>query len=326
MHNLKKILQKVRDFLFSTMNKQFLIFLFFLCLSGIFWLMMTLNETYEQELPVALRMGGVPKNVVVTSTMSDTVRVTVRDKGFVILSYMVSHRLRPITVSFNAYANKQSGTGHVPLADVQKLIRQQLNASTTMTAVKADRLNFTFNYGEKKEVKVTLAGHIVPANNYYLAHVQFSPATVTVYASRAKLDSITTVSTDYLNLVNFDDTLTQTVHLKSMPGVKLVPDKVKVTLFVDILTEESINVPITTINRPDGIVVRTFPQHVKVNFTVGSKMYRRVKASDFLVVVDYREVAAHPSDKCNLHLRAWPSIVSNARLDMQQVDYLIEQQ
>lgn len=33
-------------------------FLFFLVLSGIFWLMMTLNETYEKELPVAVRLTG----------------------------------------------------------------------------------------------------------------------------------------------------------------------------------------------------------------------------------------------------------------------------
>ena len=36
MHNLKKIYQVVRSSLFSWMNKEFLIFLFFLVLSGIF--------------------------------------------------------------------------------------------------------------------------------------------------------------------------------------------------------------------------------------------------------------------------------------------------
>lgn len=326
MLNLKKILQKVRDFLFSSMNKEFLIFLFFLCLSGIFWLMMTLNETYEKELPVVLRMTGVPKNVVMTSPITDTARVTVRDKGFVLVSYMFSHRLRPVSINFNTYANKQTGVGNVALADVQKMVRQQLYASSTITAFKVDDLTFNFNYGEKKVVKVTLAGHVVPAKNFYLAHVQFSPEKVEVYANREKLDSILTIPTDFINLVNFDDTVSQVVKLKSIPGVKLVPSSVKVTFFVDILTEESIDVPITTVNMPEGIVVRTFPQRVKVNFTVGAKMFRRVKASDFRVVVDYREVVAHPSDKCNLYLQLRPSIVSNARLAINQVDYLIEQQ
>lgn len=58
MHKLQRTFQVVRSSLFSWMNKEFLIFLFFLVLSGIFWLMMTLNETYEKELPVAVRLTG----------------------------------------------------------------------------------------------------------------------------------------------------------------------------------------------------------------------------------------------------------------------------
>ena len=44
--------RKVRRFLFSNLNKQFLIFLFFLFLSSIFWLIMTLNGTYEKEIKI----------------------------------------------------------------------------------------------------------------------------------------------------------------------------------------------------------------------------------------------------------------------------------
>lgn len=326
MHSLKQIYQLVRNFLFGWMHKEFLIFLFFLALSGIFWLMMTLNETYEKEFPVAVRLVGAPKNVVMTSSMSDTVRVTVRDKGFMLLSYSMSDGLHPVQLNFNTYANKQTGHGQVPVGDLQKYVRQQLSASSTLTGLKADRLEFYFNYGRNKEVKVRLSGHIVPAKNYYLAHVQFWPERVTVYASKSKLDSLENVLTEYLDIVNFEDTVVCEVRLKSMPGVKIVPQSVKLALYPDILTEESIEVPITTINKPDDLVVRTFPQRVKVSFTVGASMYRLIKATDFQVVVDYREVAAHPSDKCKLYLRAKPQGVNSARLEVQQVDYLIEHQ
>ena len=73
--------------LFGTVNKELLIFLFFLALSGIFWLMMTLNETYEKELCVPVRLTDVPRNVVVTGDLPDTVRITVRDKGFTLVTY-----------------------------------------------------------------------------------------------------------------------------------------------------------------------------------------------------------------------------------------------
>lgn len=326
MLNLKKIYRIVRDFLFGALNREFLIFLFFLALSSIFWLLMTLNETYEAEYAVVVRLTNTPKNVVMTSDASDTVRVTIRDKGYMLLAYGYGRALRPVAFNFNTYANKQTGHGVIPQTDLQKAIRQQLYASTALVTVKNGNLDFYFNYGEKKTVKVQLQGNIVPAANYYLAHVQFSPERVTIYAAPSKLDSLQSVLTEYQNIVDFEDTVTRTVHLKRIPGVKIVPQTIRLTLYPDILTEASMEVPITTINKPEGLVIRTFPQRVKVNFSVGASVYRQVKPSDFQVIVDYREVQAHPSDKCNIYLRSKSRIVSGARLEMNRVDYLIEQQ
>lgn len=325
MHSLGKTYHIFRGFLFKLLNKEFLFFLFFLALSGIFWLMMTLNETYEQEIPVGLRLTGIPKNVVMTTEMSDTAYITVRDKGFMLLSYITSSKLHPLTYNFSGYADRQTNKGQISVADIQKSVRHQLYASTVITAIKAERLEFYFNYGLNKEVEVKLVGNVVPASNFYLSHVQFSPEKVVVYATKDKLDSIHSVTTEYQNIVNFDDTVVRKVRLKPIVGAKIVPSTISLTLYPDILTEESVEVPITAINKPEGLTVRTFPQKVKVRFTVGASMFRTIRPSDFQVVVDYREIAARPSDKCNLYLQSKPRGVSNAHLEIKQIDYLIEQ-
>ena len=59
----KGMLRRVRDFFFSAVNKEFLIFLSFLLLSGAFWLILTLNETYEREIVMSTRLEGVPKSL-----------------------------------------------------------------------------------------------------------------------------------------------------------------------------------------------------------------------------------------------------------------------
>ena len=46
--------------MFNSVNKEFLIFLFFLILSGTFWLLMTLNETYEKEIEVPVTLVEIP--------------------------------------------------------------------------------------------------------------------------------------------------------------------------------------------------------------------------------------------------------------------------
>ena len=83
LSNFSKI---VRDFLFSNLNKQFLTFMSFLAISAIFWLVSTLNANYEKELKIPVQIRQIPKNVVLTSDEVDTIRVTVRDKGWTILA------------------------------------------------------------------------------------------------------------------------------------------------------------------------------------------------------------------------------------------------
>lgn len=316
----------VRNFLFSSANREFLTFFFFLVLSTIFWLMTALNETYEREIGVPAYLVNIPKNVVVTSDMEDTVRVTVRDKGFALLAYTYGEGIRPINVNFQSAITRQSGYGVVSSQELMKMVNQRFSGSSKIVQVKPDRLDFHYNYGLSRQVSVKMAGNVVPGKSFYLARTRFWPEKVTVYGSKQALDSLRFVKTVPINITNFNDTVLRTVALETIKGVKIVPNTVRIGLYPDILTEENIEVPITAVNMPEGKVLRTFPQRVTVNFIVGASMFRSISPEQFAVVVDYNEIIDHPSDKCSIHLRETPQGVRNARLKMTQVDYLIEEQ
>lgn len=323
---MTQIINMVRNFLFSSANREFLTFFFFLVLSTIFWLMTALNETYEREIGVPAYLVNIPKNVVVTSDMEDTVRVTVRDKGFALLAYTYGGGIRPINVNFQSAITRQSGYGVVSSQELMKMINQRFSGSSKIVQVKPDRLDFHYNYGLSRQVSVKMSGHVVPGKSFYLARTRFWPEKVTVYGSKQALDSLRFVKTVPINITNFNDTVLRTVALETIKGVKIVPNTVRIGLYPDILTEENIEVPITAINMPEGKVLRTFPQRVTVNFIVGASMFRSISPEQFAVVVDYNEIIDHPSDKCSIHLRETPQGVRNARLKMTQVDYLIEEQ
>lgn len=322
---MTQIINMVRNFLFSSANREFLTFFFFLVLSTIFWLMTALNETYEREIGVPAYLVNIPKNVVVTSDMEDTVRVTVRDKGFALLAYTYGEGIRPINVNFQSAITRQSGYGVVSSQELMKMINQRFSGSSKIVQVKPDRLDFHYNYGLSRQVSVKMSGHVVPGKSFYLARTRFWPEKVTVYGSKQALDSLRFVKTVPINITNFNDTVLRTVALETIKGVKIVPNTVRIGLYPDILTEENIEVPITAINMPEGKVLRTFPQRVTVNFIVGASMFRSISPEQFAVVVDYNEIIDHPSDKCSIHLRETPQGVRNARLKMTQVDYLIEE-
>ncbi|MBQ7422027.1 MAG: YbbR-like domain-containing protein [Prevotella sp.] len=328
-----RIISLFRNLLFSMVNKEFLIFLFFLALSGIFWLLMTLNETFEKELTVELRLSKVPKNVVITNDMASSVRFTVRDKGYMIGGYLYGNQLHPLTIDFSAYANGK-GYGSIPASDLQKQLYLQLYKSSKITAVKPDKVEFTYNFGRHKKIPVRMLGSVIPSNSYYLSHISFKPESVTVYASKDLLDSVQTAYTERQRIKNFRDTMTVEASLRKIRGVKFVPSTVKMKLFPDILTEESVEVPVEAINMPEDKVLRTFPAKVRVKFVVGAHRLRtmpknaetkQLLPNGFRVVVDYKDLIEHPSEKCKVLLRATPSGIRNAKPEVEELDYLIEQ-
>lgn len=322
MRSVRNILKAVRNFLFSGLNKEFLIFLFFLALSGAFWLLMTLNETMEREFKIPMRLSGVPRNAVITGELPDTVRVTVRDKGFTLVTY----DFRPLVFRFSNYADEDEGKGVIPLTDVQKQVLSQMYGSSKLLQVKPGAFDFYFTYGTSKKVPVVFRGKITTSKSYYLAHTEFYPSMVTVYANKQQLDKLQTVEIEPFNYRNLQDTIRQAVKIRKIRGVKIVPSTVRLSVYPDVLTEEAIDVPITAINMPPGMVLRTFPSKVTVRFTIGASLFRTIKPNLFKVVVDYEELAANPSDKCTLQLRSVPRSVSKASLEIDRVDYLLEQQ
>ena len=322
MYSVRNILKAVRNFLFSGLNKEFLIFLFFLALSGVFWLMMTLNETMEREFKIPVRLTGVPRNAVMTGELADTVRVTIKDKGFTLVTY----DFRPLTFRFSSYADEDTGEGVVPVADVQKQVLSQMYGSSKLLQLKPGKFDFYFTYGSSKKVPVVFRGKITTHKSYYLARTEFNPSMVTVYANKQQLDQLQAVEIEPFNYRNLQDTIRQMVKIKKIRGIKIVPPMVRISVYPDVLTEESVEVPVTAINMPPGMVLRTFPSKVTVRFTIGASLFRTIKPSLFKVVVDYEELAANPSDKCTLQLRSVPRSVSKASLEMDRVDYLLEQQ
>ena len=319
------IFKTIKDFLFSNLNKQIWIFIFFLHLSAVFWMIITLNETFEKELKIPVNVVNIPRNVVLTSTPTDTLRVVVRDKGWTIFAYMYGEHRPKLKMNFKSY-DRGHGSGVASNSELKRMLDQALENSSKVISIKPEKLDYFYNNGERKRVPVSWAGRVIPEQLYFISHVTYSHDSVEVYASKEKLDSIHVVYSEPLNYVGFRDTLTVTCKLSHASDVKVVPDRIGISFHTDVLTEETIVVPIHCINLPEGKVLRTFPAKITVHFVAGISQIRTLKPEDFSVVADYREIVEESSDKCTLYLQRVPEGISRASLSTKQVDYLIEEE
>ena len=273
---------KTKDFLLSDKSREFLIFLFFFLIAGGFWLLQTLNNDYEAEFSIPVRMKDLPNNVVLTSEPPSELRVRVKDKGTVLLNYMLGKSFFPVNLVFLDYKGKDN---HVKIyaSDFEKKILSQLNVSSKILSIKPDTLEYIYSEGKSKLVPVRFQGKVTAGLQYYVSDTICKPDSVLVYAPEGILDTITTAYTQNITLENISDTTRRRILLTSERGVKFVPASVEMTFPVDIYTEKTVEVPLHGVNFPADKVLRTFPSKVQITFQVGLKRFRSIKASDFII-------------------------------------------
>ncbi|WP_294629257.1 YbbR-like domain-containing protein [uncultured Bacteroides sp.] len=319
-----KLSKRIKDFLLSDKSREFLIFLFFFLVAGGFWLLQTLNNDYEAEFSIPVRVKDVPNNVVLTSEPPSELRVRVKDKGTVLLNYMLGKSFFPVNLNFSDYKGKNNQV-KIYASDVEKKILAQLNVSSKILSIKPDTLDYIYSEGKSKRVPVRFRGKVTAGLQYYVSDTICNPDSVLVYAPENMLDTITAAYTQKISLENISDTTRRRVALALERGMKFVPSSVEMTFPVDIYTEKTVEVPLYGINFPADKALRAFPSKVQVTFQVGLKRFRSIKASDFVINVPYEELLKLSSDKYTVRLKAFPGGINQIRIVPEQVDFLIEQ-
>lgn len=320
-----KNLERIRSFLLSRNSRQFLVFLFFVFVSFSFWLLQVLNDDYETEFSVPLRLKNVPGDVVLTSELPNELRIGVKDRGTVLANYMLGQTFYPITLDFKDYENKGNRV-QIPVSTLMKKIAGQLSQSTKLLTIRPDTVEFIYTKGKAKKVPVKLQGKLDLDRQYYISDITYSPDSVMVYAPQEILDTITVAYTQPVELDNITDTIRRRVNLAQVKGAKFTPSSDEVTILVDIYAEKSVEVPVRGVNFPPDKILRTFPSKVQVTFQVGLSHFKSITADDFFVGVTYESLLKNKGEKCPVNLKSVPRYVNHVHLHPKEVDYIIEQQ
>ena len=324
-YGLAKMWVRIRNVFFGKKSHEFFVFLFFFVVSAGFWLLQTLNETFETEIPVPLELNNIPENVHITTNLPSQIHVTIRDRGTTLLRFYRYTVHNAIEVDFGKYdAGLTNARVQIPITDVQRMIQSQLGISSRIISVRPDTLEYYYNRGVARKLPIKICGNISASPQNYIQAMSFSEDSVTVYAPNNVLDTMQYAYTQVINLSNLKETVVRNISFQRMKGVEYIPNNVEMTAHVGYYAEKTVEVPIIGLNFPGDKELRTFPSRAKVTFRVESGQYQRITADNFVLAVTYEELLQNPSDKYRLHLKSLPEGVTNARISPREVDYLIE--
>lgn len=322
----------LRNFFLWLKSKEFLIFLFFLIVAGLFWLMLALKDVVEYEVPIPVNIVHIPSNVTINYDGNDsldvakgkeydilgydTLHVTIRDNAYNILGYLFNKS----SVNVN-YIKGEEDKISVSASDLLKKLK--LDKSAEVVASKPERLEIYYSYGDYKYKPVALYGNVTAADKYFLIGPKVMPESVRVTGTPARLAKIDSVRTHYFRITDVSEKLERKVMLQKPQGVMLGVKEVSVVVSADMLSETTREVQIETINVPENKVLRTIPGRVSVKFNIAAQLEKNISSDDFKVVADYNELHSEKST-IPLHLIQKPVNVRTAVLETKEVGYKIE--
>lgn len=308
----------------NAFSKDVVLFLVFLVVALFFWVLQSIQEIGEYALPVPVRYEAVPGQVTITNELPDVFEVTLRDKGLTLFQYF--RQRRKMTIHLNPMDwYKKDGISYVDRGVIESRIRANLKPTTQLLSIRPDTLALFFVEKASKALPVVLNRSIsLHSQHLLMGEPVLHPATVTAYAPQDILDKLDSVETAVLHVEELSKTATFKVNLVPHDGVHYSTDHVLVSLRVEEFTEKTLTVPVTGQHFPANEQLLAFPSEVTLSFLVALSAYERVTAADFEVAVDYQELINADNRLCTPRLVKQPPFVQRVRLQVDQLECLIE--
>lgn len=306
------------------LNKNALIFLFFLIAAALFWFVVVLDKVYETRISIPIAYKNIPVDIEIINDIPTHIDVKIKDKGLVLLFYGRKNYFDSLSFDFNRYQFVRNVLS-VPATTVfDSHITQRISSSSSIEEYYPRTLDFHRTKLNEKIVPVVLKHTLEFRRQYGLVgDITVSPKEVRIFGSKERLDSIQSVATELLSVKDIKDSIKLELAIEAIPQTRIVPPKVSVIVPVEIFTEATVIVPITVLNLPDNVNVRTIPSEVEIKYQVGKSMFSHISPSDFSITVDYERVVKSATRRHFINIERAPKFVRNVKSNVFEVDCII---
>jgi hypothetical protein len=330
------ILRKLRALLNKDQSKlqhRLVVFLFFVCLSTIFWLISTLSGTFTEDISYPVKYTNIPKGKVLIDKPPDHLILRIKGNGYTILRSKILPK-KPLKFDVNSFAMSESAVDSHSVYILTEYAKQYLNDELKslkkefeIISVLPDTIFFRFTNQVNKYLKIEAD---IPnkknllANQYLInGKIHIKPSSILVSGPASILDTLNAIKTEKIELTQLTDTIEKTYQLQKIDLLTYSEKKVRVQIPVDRYTQLSLMVPLIKKNIPDSLELVTFPGSVKINYRVSLSQGKKVKKEFFRPYVDYNSIRPE-MNKLTVHLDSLPPFIHMVQLAPKRVEYLIE--
>jgi len=310
-------------------NKNAIVFAFFLLLSVVFWFLNALGKEYTTEINYPITFANLSDNQAFIGKVPNTVRLKVGGLGFTLLQYKFSYALLPFIVDLqnNKPARLKAGDKYSFFLHSQELNSQfanHLGSELRLYSIITDTLFLKIDHLERKKVPVLLNSKVTCKRQFMQINRPIAvPDSVEIFGPRTILDTMLFVKTKHVDFPRVSSSFYKEINLEPSEHVKYSADRVKVFISVEKFTEAKIRLPIKVLNAPKTGKLMSFPSEVTVYYIVSLKDYASIKKERFKAVVDYNTRSKN-LPRMKVRITQFPLSVRISRQTPLFVSYIIQ--
>ncbi|MGE0090493.1 MAG: CdaR family protein [Bacteroidales bacterium] len=310
-------------------DKRIAVFLFFVFVSALFWFLNQLEATYETNISYPVRFENFPKNKIIVGEMPDHFTVRVKARGFKILEYKISNTFLPYVIDVSKltlrfHSSNKNSTFFTLTRMLEDNIESQMGADFQVLSIEPDTLFFDFTKIATKKVPVYSPINAETDPQYMIkGKVIFDPDSVLISGAKQNIDTIKQVLAEDIKIERLSKDFTDELDIIPIKNVDISNSSANILIRVEKFTEGSQLVEIKTLNVPDSLFLRVFPNETTVSYHVGLSDYKKVIPQLFDIIVDYNDIKSQPQ-KLNLKINNHPDYLQSVRIFPTSVEYIIE--
>ena len=312
-------------------QQKIVIFFFFVLIAIIFWLIRSLNFEYEADILYPVMYDDFPENKVLVNKLPDRLKLKVKAVGFTILGRKYNYFLKPLKFKVKSYALNTFGTNssYILTKTARDALSNELE-NIKILDISPDTLFFHFNdmITKKAEVRFNIIDYPNIFEKQYMLNGEISsfPDSIIISGPSNIIDTLEFVSTEPITLINLNDTVKKSYLLEKIDQVTFSRKKIKFIIPVDKFTELSYLIPIQHMNVPDTLVLKTFPNSIRITYRITLSFFNKVRPEIFQPFVDYNQLESALNSKLKVFLNEVPEFIHSATLYPSSVEFLIEKQ
>lgn len=226
----------------DNLNREVLIFVFFLFLSSLFWYLNELGKDVDTAIQYPVRYINPPKGRVLTGDLPDRLTMELQGPGYSILKLKLSGSRAPVVVDFSKMTLKRlpgkQSSYYIVSSSLIESFSKQLHADFNISVIKPDTIYYGFDKLIKKRMPV-IPDIRVEVPRAYKAIIVSEPDSITVTGPKHLLDSLPGIKTKKRIFPSVSETFKASVQLIAPEHVQLERNRadIEVTL-VRVFTEK----------------------------------------------------------------------------------------